>query len=66
LNEDNQDNRWIELEVRLAYQDRAIEQLNEAVVETERRIEELQAKFHLLQERITQESGGSELDDLGP
>ncbi len=61
----NEDDRWIELEVRLAYQDRAIEQLNKAVIESERRLEELQAKFALLQDRLTQEDRGNELDDIG-
>lgn len=52
------DDRLIELETRMAFQDRLIEQQGEALLEQSRRIDELEKRL----ERITEQKSSSESD----
>ena len=45
------DERWIELESRIAFQDRTIERLSEELLDHERRIEELSGQLRELVRR---------------
>ena len=47
------DTRWTDLEVRLAYQDRTIEQQAEALVACEQRIDELEKQLARLAARLS-------------
>jgi SlyX protein len=47
------DQRMIELETRVAYHERTIEQLNEALVDQERRIEKMEKKLETLATRLS-------------
>ncbi|MFO7606831.1 MAG: SlyX family protein [Desulfurivibrionaceae bacterium] len=52
--------RIVELETRLAFQDHTIEELNEVVTGQQRQLDELQADFKVIGERLKQLLGGSE------
>jgi uncharacterized coiled-coil protein SlyX len=56
--------RWVDLEVRLAYQDRTIEQQAEALLEQGRRLEELEKRVSALMRRF--EDGPREETGSGP
>jgi len=56
--------RWVDLEVRLAYQDRTIEQQAEALLEQGRRLEELEKRVAALMRRF--EDGPREETGSGP
>jgi len=56
--------RWVNLEVRLAYQDRTIEQQAEALLEQGRRLEELEKRVAALMRRF--EDGPREETGSGP
>ena len=53
----HEDERWIDLESRLAYQDRTIEQQGESLLEQERRLEHLEQALRRLEKRMGSESG---------